>query len=153
VIFGESVGIAESGLALAFVSSNTNFLGTLVAFVGFLLNWLSFLFNNFNRLGFDGEDFLVDGDFMAYGRSIALSFTFGIINWSDNRLKLSGLFLALLFEAAGAKIIVSFVSKEFETAIAKLGSFRSFVGDLVGVIELIHDDFRLDWLSCWGVRW
>jgi len=66
MVFRKSVGLAESGLTLALVTHDTNLLGTFIAFVGFLFNWLRLLFNNLNRLGFSNELFLIDGDFMAY---------------------------------------------------------------------------------------
>jgi len=138
------VGLAESELALAFEAHDTDLLGAFVAFIGFLLNWLGLFFHNFNRLDLDMDKLLVDGDFMAYRRSIALSFSIAVVYRGDNGLKLISLFLASLSEAARAKIVVSLVSKEFETVIAELGSFRSFVGDLTVVIELVHDGFWLD---------
>jgi len=65
VVFGKSVGAAESGLTLAFVPSDAYLLGAFITFVSFLLNWLGFFFDNFDRLDLSDERLFVDGDFMT----------------------------------------------------------------------------------------
>jgi len=66
VIFGKSMGLAESGLTLAFVPQDTDLLAAFIALVSFLLYWLGLLFDNFNRLDCRKEVFFIDGGFMAH---------------------------------------------------------------------------------------
>lgn len=65
VVFGKSMGAAESGLTLALPPSDSYLLGAFITFVSFLLNWLGLLFDNFNRLDLSDETLFVDGNFMA----------------------------------------------------------------------------------------
>jgi hypothetical protein len=120
VVLRESVGAAECGLALAFVSPNTDLLGALKALTSLLLNWFRLFFNDFNRLDFSHEScetLLINGSFMAYCWSISFGFRLGVIyNRNVNGFNLS-LFFALTPEAARAKEIRLLATKELEAVI------------------------------------